>query len=117
MVLVGAEAVVESGGIVNSVRFTAFHFSCPQIGTYQMSMAAKLHNKPFYAGKKCVHVTHQPFFRVLAINSCSALFVGWLTHSFAVAESLKFVRMFPLSQADIPSTTATSVGGRAPPSV
>lgn len=55
-VLVGAEAVVESGGIVNT------------IGTYQISMAAKLHNKPFYA----------------------------------VAESLKFVRMYPLSQSEIP---------------
>eukprot|EP00048_Salpingoeca_helianthica_P017214 m.236092 g.236092 ORF g.236092 m.236092 type:complete len:302 (-) comp20422_c0_seq1:77-982(-) len=58
-VIVGAEAVVESGGIVNS------------IGTYQMSMAAKIHNKPFYA----------------------------------VAESLKFVRMFPLRQGDIPCET------------
>eukprot|EP00047_Mylnosiga_fluctuans_P010376 m.15983 g.15983 ORF g.15983 m.15983 type:complete len:273 (-) comp3086_c0_seq1:55-873(-) len=57
MVMVGAEAVVESGGIVNT------------IGTYQISMAAKLHNKPFYA----------------------------------VAESIKFVRKFPLCQADIPT--------------
>ena len=36
MVLVGAEAVVESGGIVN------------KLGTYPMAMVAKLFNKPVY---------------------------------------------------------------------
>ena len=36
MVLVGAEAVVESGGIVN------------KLGTYPMAMVAKLFNKPMY---------------------------------------------------------------------
>ncbi|EDQ92685.1 uncharacterized protein MONBRDRAFT_19405 [Monosiga brevicollis MX1] len=56
-VICGAEAVVESGGIINS------------IGTYQAAMAAKCANKPFYA----------------------------------VAESFKFVRLFPLSQKDLPA--------------
>lgn len=56
LVMVGAEAVVESGGIINT------------IGTYQMGVLAKAANKPFYA----------------------------------VAESFKFVRMFPLRQADLP---------------
>eukprot|EP01102_Stenamoeba_stenopodia_P009936 TRINITY_DN2951_c0_g1_i5.p1 TRINITY_DN2951_c0_g1~~TRINITY_DN2951_c0_g1_i5.p1 ORF type:complete len:336 (-),score=88.81 TRINITY_DN2951_c0_g1_i5:53-1060(-) len=36
MVLVGAEAVVESGGIIN------------KIGTYQLSIVAKAFNRPFY---------------------------------------------------------------------
>ncbi|KJE93227.1 translation initiation factor eIF-2B subunit alpha [Capsaspora owczarzaki ATCC 30864] len=56
LVLVGAEGVVESGGIVN------------KIGTYQLAIVAKVANKPFYA----------------------------------VAESFKFVRMYPLSQYDLP---------------
>jgi translation initiation factor eIF-2B subunit alpha len=36
MVFVGAEAVVQNGGIIN------------QIGTYQISIVAKACNKPFY---------------------------------------------------------------------
>ncbi|EPX73661.1 translation initiation factor eIF2B alpha subunit [Schizosaccharomyces octosporus yFS286] len=56
LVLVGAEGVVENGGLIN------------QIGTFQLAVFAKHAHKPFYA----------------------------------VAESHKFVRMFPLSQYDIP---------------
>lgn len=37
MVLVGAEGVVENGGLIN------------QIGSYQMAIVAKAANKPFYA--------------------------------------------------------------------
>ncbi|KAJ3200560.1 Translation initiation factor [Entophlyctis luteolus] len=55
LVLVGAEAVVENGGLIN------------QMGTYQIALVAKAANKPFYA----------------------------------VTESYKFVRMFPLSQSDV----------------
>lgn len=55
LVIVGAEGVVESGGIINKV------------GTYQMAVMAKALNKPFYV----------------------------------VAESFKFVRLYPLKQADI----------------
>ncbi|XP_057675449.1 translation initiation factor eIF-2B subunit alpha isoform X2 [Corythoichthys intestinalis] len=55
-VIVGAEGVVESGGIIN------------KIGTYQMAVCAKAHNKPFYV----------------------------------VAESFKFVRLYPLNQQDVP---------------
>ncbi|KAI8614732.1 hypothetical protein BC830DRAFT_1065209 [Chytriomyces sp. MP71] len=55
LVLVGAEAVVENGGLIN------------QMGTYQIALVAKAANKPFYA----------------------------------VTESYKFVRMFPLSQTDV----------------
>ncbi|WWC68799.1 uncharacterized protein I206_102734 [Kwoniella pini CBS 10737] len=64
MVLVGSEAVVESGGLVSSV------------GTYQVALVAKSMQKPFYA----------------------------------LAESYKFLRHYPLSQTDlpIPTTTTTS---------
>ncbi|XP_063313071.1 translation initiation factor eIF2B subunit alpha [Pelobates fuscus] len=56
LVIVGAEGVVESGGIIN------------KIGTNQMAVCAKAQNKPFYV----------------------------------VAESFKFVRLFPLNQRDVP---------------
>ncbi|XP_055742932.1 translation initiation factor eIF-2B subunit alpha-like isoform X1 [Salvelinus fontinalis] len=56
LVIVGAEGVVESGGIIN------------KIGTYQLAVCCKAHNKPFYV----------------------------------VAESFKFVRLYPLNQQDVP---------------
>ncbi|KAI8646869.1 hypothetical protein BD408DRAFT_409346 [Parasitella parasitica] len=59
MVFVGAEGVVENGGIVN------------KIGTYQIALVANALSKPVYA----------------------------------VAESYKFVRVYPLNQYDIPSET------------
>lgn len=57
MVLVGAEGVVESGGIIN------------RIGTYTMAMCAREMKKPFYV----------------------------------LAESLKFSRLYPLNQRDLPN--------------
>ncbi|TDL27446.1 nagb/rpia/CoA transferase-like protein [Rickenella mellea] len=60
IVLVGSEAVVESGGLINAM------------GSNQMAIIAKAANKPFYA----------------------------------VAESYKFHRLFPLSQYDLPTHTA-----------
>ncbi|KXJ29025.1 translation initiation factor eIF-2B subunit alpha [Exaiptasia diaphana] len=69
LVLVGAEGVVESGGIIN------------KIGTYQMAVMTKAANKPFYV----------------------------------VAESFKFVRLYPLNQEDVPNiykyTTSRAVTG------
>ncbi|KZT33022.1 IF-2B-domain-containing protein [Sistotremastrum suecicum HHB10207 ss-3] len=59
VVLVGSEAVVESGGLINAV------------GSYQLAIIAKAHHKPFYA----------------------------------LAESYKFHRLFPLSQYDLPTHT------------
>ncbi|KAJ7632588.1 nagb/rpia/CoA transferase-like protein [Roridomyces roridus] len=56
-VLVGSEAVVESGGLINA------------IGSLNIAIIAKAANKPFYA----------------------------------LAESYKFHRLFPLSQFDLPS--------------
>ncbi len=63
LVLVGAEGVVENGGIIN------------QIGTYLISVMAKAANKPFYA----------------------------------VVESYKFCRVFPLNQYDLPSTSSCNM--------
>ncbi|CBX93701.1 hypothetical protein IAQ61_003588 [Plenodomus lingam] len=56
MVIVGAEGVVENGGIIS------------RLGTYQLGVLAKSKGKPFYV----------------------------------VAESHKFVRLYPLSQFDLP---------------
>ena len=56
MVLVGAEGVVENGGIINAM------------GTYTIAVQAKANKKPFYV----------------------------------LAESHKFVRLFPLNQFDLP---------------
>lgn len=56
MVIVGAEGVVENGGIIS------------RLGTYQIGVLAKAARKPFYV----------------------------------VAESHKFVRLYPLSQYDLP---------------
>jgi translation initiation factor eIF-2B subunit alpha len=57
LVMLGAEGVVESGGIIN------------KIGTYQIAIAAKAANKPVYA----------------------------------VAESFKFLRQYPLNQFEAPN--------------
>lgn len=62
VVLVGSEAVVESGGLVAG------------LGTYQIALLARALNKPFYA----------------------------------LAESYKFLRLFPLSQSDLPLLPGTS---------
>ncbi|KAF7728573.1 Translation initiation factor [Apophysomyces ossiformis] len=59
MVFVGAEGVVENGGVINKV------------GTYQIALVANALGKPVYA----------------------------------VAESYKFVRVYPLNQYDLPSET------------
>jgi len=56
MVIVGAEGVVENGGVIS------------RLGTYQIGLLAKAAGKPFYV----------------------------------VAESHKFVRLYPLSQYDLP---------------
>uniref|UniRef100_A0A8D8W3Z6 Translation initiation factor eIF-2B subunit alpha n=1 Tax=Cacopsylla melanoneura TaxID=428564 RepID=A0A8D8W3Z6_9HEMI len=57
MVMVGAEGVVESGGIIN------------KIGSYTMAVCARELKKPFYV----------------------------------LAESFKFVRLYPLNQRDLPN--------------
>eukprot|EP00118_Oscarella_pearsei_P010374 m.63461 g.63461 ORF g.63461 m.63461 type:complete len:75 (+) comp35169_c0_seq26:855-1079(+) len=62
LVILGAEGVVENGGIIN------------KIGTYQIAVVAKAAKKPVYA----------------------------------VAESFKFVRLFPLSQQEAPNKIKAS---------
>ncbi|ORY25843.1 hypothetical protein BCR39DRAFT_542987 [Naematelia encephala] len=69
MVLVGSEAVVESGGLVSSV------------GTYQVALVAKAMQKPFYA----------------------------------LAESYKFLRHYPLSQTDLPLARLAPGASSDPP--
>ncbi|CAK5277708.1 unnamed protein product [Mycena citricolor] len=68
LVLVGSEAVVESGGLINA------------IGSLNIAIIAKAANKPFYA----------------------------------LAESYKFHRLFPLSQYDLPSQTSAILSFRSP---
>lgn len=63
LVLVGAEGVLENGGVVN------------KIGTYALATCAKAAGKPFYVA----------------------------------AESYKFARMYPFSQADVPQNMANDV--------
>ncbi|TEB35901.1 nagb/rpia/CoA transferase-like protein [Coprinellus micaceus] len=68
-VLVGSEAVVESGGLVNAV------------GSNQIAIIARAAKKPFYA----------------------------------LAESYKFHRLFPLSQYDLPSHNSKILSFSSPP--
>ncbi|KAF9464671.1 hypothetical protein BDZ94DRAFT_1161508 [Collybia nuda] len=68
-VLVGSEAVVESGGLINAV------------GSNQIAIIAKAANKPFYA----------------------------------LAESYKFHRLFPLSQYDLPNHNSRIFSFPRPP--
>ena len=63
LVLVGAEGIVENGGLIN------------QIGTFTMAVMAQSFNIPFYA----------------------------------VAESYKFVRSFPLNSDDLPSCASAAL--------
>jgi translation initiation factor eIF-2B subunit alpha len=69
LVLVGSEAVVESGGLVSGV------------GTYQTALVAKALQKPFYA----------------------------------LAESYKFLRYYPLSQTDLPAPVRAVGQAAGPP--
>lgn len=78
MVLVGAEGVVENGGIINQVGRVSSSsglrllIRMEQIGTYLMAVMAKAADIPFYA----------------------------------VAENYKFVRSFPLTQYDLPAMSS-----------
>jgi len=79
-VLVGSEAVVESGGLVNAV------------GSNQMAIIAKAENKPFYALAE----------RYVPVVICDIEEHG----SPRMANySYKFRRLFPLSQYDLPTHT------------
>lgn len=73
-VLVGSEAVVESGGLINA------------IGSLNIAIIAKAANKPFYA------LAERYIFGVCLSNALT-IFMS----------SYKFHRLFPLSQVDLPS--------------
>ena len=95
LVIVGAEGVVESGGIINKASVASgyimivacvmngciipphVNFLNLQIGTYQIAVMAKSLSKPFYV----------------------------------VAESFKFVRLYPLKQTDIRNTEKVRYSG------
>lgn len=68
MVMVGAEGVCASGGILNKV------------GTYPLAICARAINKPFYV----------------------------------VAESYKFIRMYPLKQSDVPAASSDQLEEKNP---
>lgn len=48
MVLVGAEGVVENGGVIN------------KLGTYQAAVSAYCHNTPFYVAAESYKVSRAP---------------------------------------------------------
>lgn len=88
LVLVGAEGVVENGGLIN------------QIGTFQLAVFAKHAHKPFYAvAERYVNVESIQLTIIFPYDlSISLLILKFVLTFF----SHKFVRMFPLSQYDIP---------------
>ena len=55
MVFVGADGVVESGGIIN------------MMGTYQIAMVAKSMNKPVYVAAESYKVCLLPYFCIVVI--------------------------------------------------
>ncbi|KAG6911505.1 hypothetical protein DXG01_014579 [Tephrocybe rancida] len=73
-VLVGSEAVVESGGLVNAV------------GSNQIAIIAKAANKPFYA------LAERWWFDQFGVRN-----------ELTISVSYKFHRLFPLSQYDLPN--------------
>jgi len=79
-VLVGSEAVVESGGLINAV------------GSNQMAIIAKAENKPFYALAE----------RYVPVVICD---IEEHDSSRMADNSYKFRRLFPLSQYDLPTHT------------
>lgn len=50
MLLIGAEGVVESGGIIN------------YLGTFQAALVARSMNKPVYVAAESYKVVHIPYF-------------------------------------------------------
>lgn len=75
-VLVGSEAVVESGGLVNAV------------GSNQIAIIARAAHKPFYA-------LAERYFYLLLIIKIKKISIFYYSY--------KFHRLFPLSQYDLPS--------------
>jgi translation initiation factor eIF-2B subunit alpha len=107
VVLVGSEVVVESGGLIAGV------------GTYQMALLAKALNKPFYALAVRLSLLFLHFQQRLGSASFDRL-----THDLGPSrffllssqESYKFLRLFPLSQSDLPLLPSTNPTALSSPS-
>ena len=87
MVMVGAEGVVENGGIIN------------KLGTYQIAICARAHNVPVYVAAESYKVPPLPApypcraFVIPAAGSCKAqLFCG--THSEVFGLLRKYSRKY-----------------------
>lgn len=98
MVIVGADGVVESGGIIN------------MMGTYQIALVAKSMDKPVYVAaesyKVCLKLKRND------INyEISNLFIDLL-------KTLQFARLYPLDQKDmVPALRAVDFGVPIPSKV
>ena len=72
MVLVGAEGVVENGGVIN------------KLGTYHIAIAAKAHNIPFYVASESYKVSH-----VACLPACGFRQIyGWRIATILIAANL-----------------------------
>lgn len=61
MVLVGAEGVVENGGVIN------------KLGTYQAALSAHCHNTPFYVAAESYKASTCLYYMFSIQKGCSAL--------------------------------------------
>ncbi|GAA0145869.1 translation initiation factor [Lithospermum erythrorhizon] len=77
MVFVGADGVVESGGVIN------------MMGTYQIALVAKSMNKPVYVAAESYKVPSSPFS------------LPFFPKMFQVLLSCDFARLYPLDQKDM----------------
>jgi translation initiation factor 2B subunit (eIF-2B alpha/beta/delta family) len=111
MVLVGAEGVVENGGVIN------------KLGTFQAALAASCHNIPFYVAAESYKVQpcslhlppisfclcHTPLWLLLTLQIpllafCLCLPLFFEDMALADGQSLmaQFARLYPLGQRDLP---------------
>ena len=85
MVFVGADGVVESGGIIN------------MMGTYQIALVAHSMNKPVYVAAECYKVL---FHRSLLFVSILFLSISLFIDCFSWGMG-QFARLYPLDQKDL----------------
>ena len=98
LVLVGVEVVVESGGIINTVgRYSGMLFVMCGADWHVAAGSAEQGQQQAVLRRCAAHRTYLP-------------------HTPAVAESFKFVRTFPLTQADV-ATHGCDVEGRFTPAM
>lgn len=85
--LLGAEGVAENGGLISGV------------GSFQMALAAKAFDKPVYG----------------LAESCVCLLLPFRYHRLQGKHSYKFLRLYPLSQLDLPTATRPLTATSLPP--